>query len=307
MQILKKRAWLLVVLILISFIFIHFSCKEKKVNKIDKREQLYRTNDSLDLISRDTLFLKIGNTSKKIKIAWSRNTTKNQQKFISELLSKLIYVEGGKFSLGCMASVDTLCTDYEKPIQNVQLSSFFISQYEITQLLFLEVMGYNPNPFKNNYYPVSNVSWVEANEFIKKLNHITSLHFQLPTEAQWEYAAKGGNKSKKTIFAGNKDINKVAWYKNNSKGLYHIVGLLSPNELNVHDLSGNVWEWCRDYYAPYTPEDKVNPTGPNVGTVRVYRGGSWIDNMNYTRVTFRNSGNPNLKMNCLGFRVILIP
>jgi formylglycine-generating enzyme required for sulfatase activity len=168
-------------------------------------------------------------------------------------------------------------------------------------------MGYNPNVHKNNKYPVANVSWDECQEFIKKINHITSLHFDLPTEAQWEFAAKGGNKSKNTIFSGSDKIEKVAWYKENSRSMYHIVGTLAPNELGIHDMSGNVWEWCSDYYAPYPSTPLLNPKGPSTGINKVYRGGSWLDNINYTRITNRNCGRADYKMNCLGLRLILIP
>lgn len=283
------------------------SCKKSNTQVVDKREQFFKTNDSLDAISRDTIWYKVGNSNKKLKLAWSRNSSSLQIKVITELLAQMIYVEGGFFKMGCMEQTDTLCTEYEKPVQTVKLSSFFIAQYEVTQLLYLELVGNNPNSFKNNNFPVANVSWDDAQEFIKKLNHLTNLHFALPTEAQWEYAAKGGNKSKNTIFAGHKEIKKVAWYKENSNGMYHGVGNLLPNELNIYDMNGNVWEWCADYYAPYTPENKENPTGPATGTTRVYRGGSWLDNQTYSRITYRNSGNQSQKMNCLGFRVVLIP
>ncbi len=303
----KRIIWILIIILVISFLFFKFFNKDKNIGKLGLREQILKTNDSLDLISRDTIWIKIGKSNQKIKMAWSRNTNNIQRKQISSLLSQLILVEGGSFKMGSNPLIDTMCTKYEEPIQNIQISSFFISKYEISQIIFHEVMGYNPNSFKNNNYPIANISWNEANQFIEKLNHLTSLHFELPTEAQWEYAAKGGNKSKQTQFSGNKDINKVAWYKNNSSGMFKKVGTLSPNELDLYDMSGNVWEWCRDFYAPYSPDNKVNPTGPSTGTTRVYRGGSWIDNTNYTRITYRNSGNPDLKMNCLGFRVVLIP
>lgn len=298
--------FLLVILFFLMTLFFT-SCKKSSVQVVDKREQFFRTNDSLDAISRDTIFYKVGNSKKKLKMAWSRNTSNIQKKIITELLAQMIYVEGGTFQLGCLEPIDSLCTEYEKPVQKIKLSSYYIAQHEVTQLLWLELMGYNPNPFKNNKFPVANVSWNETQEFIKKLNHLTNLKFALPTEAQWEYAAKGGSKSKNTVFAGHKDVKKVAWYKENANGMYHVVGTLHPNELNLFDMNGNVWEWCSDYYSPYTPENKENPTGPSSGNTRVYRGGSWLDNLNYTRITSRNSGNPNQKMNCLGFRLVLIP
>jgi formylglycine-generating enzyme required for sulfatase activity len=303
----KRIIWILIIILVISFLFFKFFNKDKNIGKLSLREQIQRTNDSLDLISRDTIWVKIGKSNQKIKIAWSRNTTKLQRKELTSLLSQLVLVDGGTFQMGSNPMIDSMCTKYEEPDHSVQLSSFYISKYEVTQILFHEVMGYNPNSFRHNYYPIANISWIEANQFIESIKHITSLHFELPTEAQWEFAARGGNKSKQTLFSGNKDINKVAWYKNNSSGMYRKVGTLGPNELDLYDMSGNVWEWCKDFYAPYTPDSQVNPTGPSTGTTRVYRGGSWIDNVNYTRITYRNSGNPDLKMNCLGFRVVLIP
>lgn len=303
----KKSTWFLIVGLLIFSGLFYNSCRRSKLRTVDRRDEFHRTNDSLDAISRDTIFYKVKNTNKKLKMAWSRNASTIQRQVINDLLAQLIYVEGGAFSFGCLESIDTLCTEYEKPIQKVTLSPFYITQFEVTQILWANVMGSNPNSLKNNDYPVTNVSWNDVQNFIKQLNHLTSLNFALPTEAQWEYAAKGGNKSKNTVYAGHKDIRKVAWFIENSTRMYHTVGKLMPNELNLYDMCGNVWEWCSDYYAPYTPEDKIDPTGPKTWTNRVYRGGSWLDNPVYSRISYRNNGTPNQKMNCLGFRLILIP
>lgn len=281
-------------------------CKPDNKMSIDERTALVNTRDSLDAISRDTILVSIGNSSKKIKMAWSRNTTPFQKQAIEMLLQELIYVEGGTFMMGCTKEQD-LCEEAEFPAHQVTLSSYYIAKHEVFQLLWLETMGYNPTVHKNNKYPISNVSWDECQDFIKKLNHITSLHFALPTEAQWEYAAKGGNKSKNTIFSGSDKIEKVAWYKDNARSLYHVVGTLAPNELGIHDMSGNVWEWCSDYYGPYTSNPLINPKGPATGINRVYRGGSWLDNMNYTRISNRNCGRADYKMNCIGLRLVLIP
>ena len=303
----KISTWLFIIGLLIFSGFFYSSCRRSKLRTVDRRDEFFRKNDSLDAISRDTIFYKVKNTNKKLKMAWSRNASQIQRQVINDLLAQLIFVDGGTFSLGCIESLDSLCTEYEKPIQRVTLSPYYISQHEVTQILWSNISGSNPNSLKNNNYPVTNVSWNDIQDFIKQLNHLTSLHFALPTEAQWEFAAKGGNKSKHTIYSGHKDIKKVAWFIENSNRMYHAVGKLNPNELNLFDMSGNVWEWCSDYYAPYTPEDKTDPTGPKTGNSRVYRGDSWLDNQLYTRITYRNNGTPNQKMNCLGFRLILIP
>lgn len=214
------------------FIFISFlmivlistSCKRDNKMTLDERSILANSRDSLDAISRDTISVKIGKSQKSFKMAWSRNATNLQKQFIEELFHELIFVEGGTFTMGCNKTTDSNCDEAEFPTHQVTLSSFYIAQYETIQLLWLEIMGYNPNTHKNNKYPVTHISWDECQEFIKKLNHITNLHFALPTEAQWEFAARGGIKSKNTLYAGSKKIEEVAWYKENSNSLFHIAG-----------------------------------------------------------------------------------
>ena len=303
----KQLGTFILSIFVLLMLIVPIACKQDKKMSVDERTTLANTRDSLDAISRDTILVKIGNSSKKFKMAWSRNTTALQKQAIEVLLQEFIYVEGGSFMMGCMKKEENLCEEAEFPAHKVTLSPFFIAKYEVVQLLWLETMGYNPTVHKNNKYPVTNISWDECQEFIKKLNHITSLQFALPTEAQWEFAAKGGNKSKNTIFSGSDKIEKVAWYKDNARSLYHVVGTLAPNELGIYDMSGNVWEWCSDYYAPYSSDHLINPKGPSSGINRVYRGGSWLDNMNFTRISNRNCGRADYKMNCLGLRLVLIP
>lgn len=295
------------------FIFILFlilispSCNRVKKMSTEERSSLNKSRDSLDVISRDTIAVRIGKSEKSFKMAWSRNTTNLQKEFIEELLHEFIFVEGGTFLMGCNKTSVSQCDEAESPVHQVTISSFHITKYEITQLLWLEIMGYNPNSQKNNKYPVTNVSWDECQDFIKRLNHITSLHFAIPTEAQWEFAARGGIKSKNTLFSGSEKIEEVAWYKENSNSFFHIIGTLKPNELGIYDMSGNVWEWCNDYYGPYSAETTKDPPGSISGINRVYRGGSWLDNKSYTRITNRNCGRSDYKMNCLGFRIVFIP
>lgn len=292
-----------------AFIIIAFlsgSCSGNKNKSTEESLALIHTRDSLDAISRDTISIRIGKTEKSLKMAWSRNTTTHQKKIIQELLQELIFIDGGSFLMGCNLK-DTLCEESEYPSHLVTIAPFYIQKYEVTQLLWVKIMNYDPNTYKGNKYPATSISWDECQEFIKRLNHITSLHFALPTEAQWEFAARGGIKSKNTLYAGSSKINEVAWYKGNSNLMFQNIGTLTPNELGIYDMSGNVWEWCSDFYAPYSEDDKNNPTGPTSGTNRVYRGGSWLDNENYIRISTRNCGRSDYKMNCLGFRLILIP
>ncbi|PKP28327.1 MAG: formylglycine-generating enzyme family protein [Bacteroidetes bacterium HGW-Bacteroidetes-19] len=294
------------IFVFLTCVLIFESCNSSKSKTSDNLSALTQTRDSLDAISRDTISVDIKNCKKTIKMAWSRNTTTHQKKLIQELIQELIYVDGGTFLMGCNTPKDTQCVEAEFPSHLVTLDPFFIGKFEITQLLWVKIMDHDPNTYKGNTLPVTSISWDDCQEFIKRLNHITSLNFALPTEAQWEFAARGGIKSKNTPFAGSKEINEVAWYKGNSKLMYQSIGTLAPNELGLHDMSGNVWEWCSDFYGPYSTEQQKNPKGPESGVNRVYRGGSWLDNQSYIRITTRNCGRPDYKMNCLGFRLILI-
>lgn len=183
-----------------------------------------------------------------------------------------------------------------------------ISKYEVTQKQWVELMGNNPGNFKScDDCPVNMVSWNDVQEFIKKLNLRTGKKYRLPTEAEWEYAAKGGKKSKKLKFSGSDNVNDVAWYYNNSENKVHPVGQKQPNELGIYDMSGNVWEWCSDLYDGnyFSSRMQDNPKGPINGTSHVLKGGSWLRPENRIYSAARIGDFPDTKDDGYGFRLAL--
>ena len=207
---------------------------------------------------------------------------------------KMIKVEGGTFTMG-----------EGKEAHEVTLSEYYIGEFEVTQELWEAVMGSNPSNFKGGYLPVEMVNWNDCQGFIAKLNRLTGKTFRLPTEAQWEYAARGGNKSKGYKYSGSNNIDEVAWYCNNSGGSTHPVGTKSPNELGIYDMSGNVWEWCQDWYGKYSKDSQTNPQGPSSGSNRVRRGGSYDKFGQYGSFPYRGNSAFNGNHNN-GFRLALV-
>ena len=185
----------------------------------------------------------------------------------------MVYVSGGSFMMG---SDDSEALFDEKPVHRVTLSSYRIGKYEVTQDLWEAVMGSNPSCFKGSRKPVERVSWYDCLTFIRKLNSLTGQNFKLPTEAQWEFAARGGNSSNGYKYSGSNYIDNVGWYGDNSGNTTHNVGTKSPNELGIYDMSGNVWEWCCDWYGGYSSSSQTNPEGLSLGYRRICRGGSWL-------------------------------
>ena len=214
----------------------------------------------------------------------------------------MVFVEGGTFEMG---SDDSEASDDEKPVHSVTLSDYYIGETEVTQELWEAVMGSNPSYFKGLKNPVDYVSWDDCQEFVKRLNEITGKTFRLPTEAEWEYAARGGNKSRGYKYSGSNTIGDVAWYHSNSSSMTHQVGTKAPNELGIYDMSGNVWEWCSDWYGDYSSSSQTNPTGPTSGSDRVCRGGSWGSNAQGCRVAFRGINTPDFRHDYLGFRLVM--
>ena len=214
----------------------------------------------------------------------------------------MIYVAGGTFNMG---ADDSDAYDSEKPVHSVTVSSFSIGKYEVTQKLWKAVMGTNPSDFKGDNLPVENVSWNDVQEFIRKLNAKTGKHYRLPAEAEWEYAARGGNRSRGYKYSGSDNLSSVAWYNENSGSKTHPVGTKSSNELGIYDMTGNVWEWCLDWYdsSYYSSSPSTNPAGPATGSYRVFRGGSWDDFARVCRVYSRSGSTPGGRHNFLGFRL----
>ena len=233
---------------------------------------------------------------------------------------RMIAVAGGTFTMGATAEQGSVAQSNEKPAHQVTLSDYCIGETEVTQALWLAVMGDNPsfytsaNGYSDNLNrPVERVSWNDCQTFITKLNELTGQKFRLPTEAEWEYAARGGNKSKGCQFSGSNDISEVAWYWNDipsrSKGKEGYgtqpVGTKAPNELGIFDMTGNVWEWCHDKYGYYSSRAQKNPSGASSGPYRVYRGGCWDNDPAGCRVAYRYGGKPNEKEDFIGLRLAL--
>ena len=214
----------------------------------------------------------------------------------------MVFVEGGTFRMG---SNDKEASSEAKPVHNVTLSNYHIGKYEVTQELWEAVMGSNPSSFKGARRPVETVSWRECQEFIRKLNNLTGKNFKLPTEAQWEYAARGGKKSRGYKYSGSNNIDDVAWYSQNSRKKTHVVGAKNPNELGIHDMNGNVAEWCNDWYASYDYFSQTNPSGPSSGTFRVNRGCGFKDGGIYHHVSKRYCTDGGNHFNSFGFRLCL--
>lgn len=221
----------------------------------------------------------------------------------------MVEVDGGTFQMGASMKQLGDAHDDEYPLHNVTLSDYYIGQTEVTQELWEAVMGSVPgSSYKNAKYPVGGVSWLECQQFIAKLNEMTGEKFRLPTEAEWEYAARGGGGTKDRLYAGSDNPDHVAWYNHNSSSRPHNVGTKLPNPLLIYDMSGNAMEWCSDWYGPYGSDAQVNPTGPAAGTMRVCRGGGWSYGSDLCRVSCRNSFAPSNSMNGnLGLRLVWEP
>lgn len=216
----------------------------------------------------------------------------------------MVPVEGGTFQMGATSEQGSDVVDQEKPVHNVTLSSYSIGQTEVTQALWTAVMGSNPSRRLSDILPVEKVSWNDCQTFITKLNQLTGKNFRLPTEAEWEYAARGGKQSKGYKYSGSNTIGDVAWYNENSDKT-HPVATKQPNELGLYDMSGNVLEWCQDWYGSYSSSAQSNPTGPSSGSFRVYRGGDYFNSAEVCRVSYRFCLHESSTYSYLGFRLAL--
>ncbi|MDR3328980.1 MAG: formylglycine-generating enzyme family protein [Prevotellaceae bacterium] len=226
---------------------------------------------------------------------------------------EMVQVADGTFLMGCTSEQGDDCYGSEKPPHSVTVGGFKIGKYEVTQAQWLAVMGSwpdsssAPSPFlgAGDDYPAYGVSWKDAQKFIAKLNQLTGKRYRLPTEAEWEYAARGGSGAPATKYSGSDAIGDVAWHSGNSGSKAHAVGAKVANELGIYDMSGNVWEWCSDWYGSYGSAAQSNPTGASAGATRVLRGGSWSPGDANCRVADRAHDSPGYRSSAVGFRLAL--
>ncbi|MDD7439841.1 formylglycine-generating enzyme family protein [Prevotellamassilia timonensis] len=235
----------------------------------------------------------------------STSSTVSLSTELNKLINNMVYVSGGTFTMGGTSEQGSDAYDDEKPTHSVTLSSYYICKYEVTQALWRAVMGNNPSNFKGDNLPVECVSRDDCQTFINRLNSYTGRNFRLPTEAEWEFAARGGNYSRHYKYSGSNYISDVAWYDGNSSNRTHPVGTKQANELGLYDMSGNVWEWCSDWYGSYSSYSQNDPTGPNSGSHRVNRGGCWISIASYCRSSRRSGSTPGSRVYGLGLRLVL--
>lgn len=214
---------------------------------------------------------------------------------LKNLINNMVYVEGGSFMMG---SDDSDADSDEKPAHRETVGSFSIGKYEVTQKEWTSVMGNNPSHLKGDNLPVEDVSWNDCQEFIRKLNSLTGQNFRLPTETEWEYAARGGNRSNGYKYSGSNNLSNVAWYEDNSGNRTHNIGTKAANELGLYDMSGNVWEWTSSKWSN-------NYNEPRNSSYFVIRGGSWLNNAHLCRVSDRDDSGATSRYTFLGLRLVL--
>jgi formylglycine-generating enzyme required for sulfatase activity len=229
---------------------------------------------------------------------------------MSRLMDEMIWVKGGSYSMG---SDSEKASSAEKPAHKVKLDGFHMGKFEVSQDLFQEVMGWDTSYFPGEGHPVNNVSWINIQRFIERLNRITGKHFRLPTEAEWEYAAKGGQLSKGYQYSGSDAIGEVAWYAGNGKRRVHPSGKKKPNELGLYDMTGNLWEFCHDEadMRPYPEKARINPVvgsfeKPYTDAPKITRGGGYEFDGDECLVYRRDGATPNVRMPDIGFRLVMI-
>ena len=238
-------------------------------------------------------------------ITYHKTENKQEEFVVNDVSFKMITIQGGTFTMGATSEQGSDADDNEKPKHSVTLSDYMIGETVVTQALWEAVMGSNPSKFKGSQIPIEEVSWDDCQMFIKKLNQLTDMQFRLPTEAEWEYAARGGQKSQGYKYAGSNILDNVAYYQDYTDWATHPVKQKKSNELGLYDMSGNVWEWCQDWYGDYNSSVQTNPIGPSSGRFRVLRGGSWRNLATSCRVANRNYSSPGYHNSGLGLRLAL--
>jgi len=254
---------------------------KKQNGSPNARDNSYSKGSGIDLRNRDLIF-SVGGVSFCLK-----------------------YVEGGTFIMGATDEQAEYAEKGEFPTHSVTLHDYYLGETEVTQELWEEVMGYNPANTIGASLPIENISWNDCADFIRELNNRTGKTFRLPTEAEWEYAARGGIYSRQCVYSGSDNAEEVGWVKSNCDGSTHPVGTRNSNELGIYDMTGNVCEWCQDWMSNYNSTDQVNPVGPNSGTARVGRGGGWCNSSLKNRVSTRFAGKTTYRDYNLGFRIAM--
>ena len=239
-----------------------------------------------------------------VKCVATKASYSNGTLTVNGIKYNMVWVDGGTFRMGATSEQGSEISD-EKPVHSVTLSGYYIGKTEVTQALWQAVMGSNPSYFEGDDLPVEQVSWDDCQEFIRKLNSLTGQNFRLPTEAEWEFACRGGNNSRGYKYSGSNYIDNVAWYDGNSGKKTHPVATKSPNELGIYDMSGNVFEWCSDWKGDYSSGAQTNPKGPYDGSYRVHRGGSWFSFAGLCRSSLRFNDYPAFRIFILGLRLAL--
>lgn len=298
MKLLFKYAITVLVVILLVPITTNAQTIKRSKQKTEQKKNQSDNSSNKNNTQKTDSSSKTGKPSGKKRSSRSGTSSQSSRTKLPVVVQKaiddMVWVKGGSFTMGATSEQGRDVTDYENPHQ-VTLSGYYISKYEVTQALWQAVMGSNPSYVssregytENLQRPVECVSWSDCQTFITKLNALTGKHFRLPTEAEWEYAARGGNRSRGYKYAGSNRVGDVAWYWGNSEDTTHPVGTKSPNELSLYDMSGNVAEWCQDWAGYYSSDSQMNPTGPSSGSDHIYRGGSWGCLDSFCRVAFRN-------------------
>ena len=292
---------------------------QKEINRNKDQEEKNRNDRSVLEKSKQEAQQEIENLREKIDSLEAEleklRTSSESKEMISQIETitipgtdvsfNMVHVEGGTFMMGA-DDIDNYAYVDEKPVHQVTLSDFYIGETQVTQALWQAVMGNNPSYFKGDLnLPVEMVSWNDCKNFIRKLNELTGKKFRLPTEAQWEFAARGGNKTNGFLCSGGNDIDDLAWYDRNSDNKTHPVGKNLPNELGLYDMIGNVMEWCKDWFEYYEKGIQSNPEGPFLGSRRVTRGCGWDGEAKYCRVSCRFRHYPEFKDRYIGLRLAL--
>ena len=294
----KKKATFVVTIVVVAIVAIWLMIPSNK-NKVE---------EELAKITEVSYSNGVSSNKNKVEEELAKITEASYSKGIltvNGIKYNMVRVEGCTFRMGATSEQDCDAYDIEEPVHSVTLSSYYIGKTEVTQALWKAVMGSNPSKFKGENLPVENVSWDDCQVFVRKLNSLTGQNFRLPTEAEWEFACRGGNNSLGYKYSGSDNIDNVAWFDCNSGRKTHFVATKSPNELGIYDMSGNVWEWCSDWYDKYSSGAQANPKGPESGSCRVFRGGGWGSYAGYCRSSNRGYNTPTHRHDRLGLRLAL--